>query len=263
MYSNMQTGSYRRVSPPGSTRPSHWGGTPKPRVRACIGMVRSTKQPFPSSGRGGCTSVSSRSFRGALLNAGDSGVRTRNGIYNDVYDGGTHQIHGQTPQCGIRLWTPGIRASADALRGRDPRRLWLTVQRSGMVGIRGRGAAATGAQQENSRASPNRIPTRIWSSPSLPDLELSKPPRFGALQASPISSSPSLPDLELSKPPRFGAQGVPSIRTVEMNAEDLPVGRLLSIWSAQCGACVRAGAVKRSVPALWELRWELTWSRPL
>ena len=111
-------------------------------------------------------------FAAHCLYAGDSGVRTRNGIYNDVYDGGTHQIHGQTPQCGIRLWTPGIRASADALRGRDPRRLWLTVQRSGMVGIRGRGAAATGAQQESSRASANRIPTRIWSSPSLPDLEL-------------------------------------------------------------------------------------------
>ena len=107
-----------------------------------------------SSGRGGARRfhLDRYSFCGALLNAGDSGVRTRNGIYNDVYDGGTHQIHGQTPQCGIRLWTPGIRASADALRGRDPRRLWLTVQRSGMVGIRGRGAAATGAQQESSRA---------------------------------------------------------------------------------------------------------------
>ena len=49
--SNMQIGRsvYCRVSPPDSTRPSHWGGTPKPRVRACIGMVRSIYDSRESS----------------------------------------------------------------------------------------------------------------------------------------------------------------------------------------------------------------------
>ena len=90
-------------------------------------------------------------------------------------------------------------------------RLWLRYNAAEWWGFGGGGQQPQGhsrrarepavnadcSQHESSRASPNRIPTRIWSSPSLPiwsspslpDLELSKPPRFGALQASPIWSS--------------------------------------------------------------------------
>ena len=73
-------------------------------------------------------------------------------------------------------------------------RLWLRYNAAEWWGFGGGGQQPQGhsrrarepavnadcSQHESSRASPNRIPTRIWSSPSLP-----------------IWSSPSLPDLEL------------------------------------------------------------------
>ena len=230
--------------------------------KACIpgtGTVQctvlfSTGKCTGSSGGGVGTSVSSRTviFRGALLNAGDSGVRTLGTGFTMMFTTAGHtrytaRHHSVGSGCG-HLGSGRVQTPSEG----EIHRLWLRYNAAEWWGFGGGGQQPQGhsrrarepavnadcSQHESSRASPNRIPTRIWSSPSLPDLEL-------------------------SKPPRFGAQGVPSIRTVEMNAEDLPVGRLLSIWSAQCGACVRAGAVKRSVPALWELRWELTWSRPL
>ena len=125
-------------------------------------------------------------FRGALLNAGDSGVRTLGTGFTMMFTTAGHtrytaRHHSVGSGCG-HLGSGRVQTPSEG----EIHRLWLRYNAAEWWGFGGGGQQPQGhsrrarepavnadcSQQESSRASPNRIPTRIWSSPSLPDLEL-------------------------------------------------------------------------------------------
>ena len=71
------------------------------------------------------------------------------------------------------LWTPGSGRVQMPSEERDPQAAAEVAERGGdYVGLaREGGRSHRGTAQESTRASPNRIPTRVWSSPSLSNLE--------------------------------------------------------------------------------------------